>query len=571
MNQPNNHDSGGEHFIRELEARLRLAGKPEAKLDAYLHYLPEIVLASPEQALELAAAAERIATERCNWDARAELLRLRGEAHLGRDNPVAALGELHKALELARDGGDGLAMARISIATGRAYEMLGDPVNALVTYQHALDRRGEEPSTTRADLLEALADLHLSTGDYARAIERIGESLSIRNAFDQSDGIGRALAMTGIAYGRLGDLDKSCEYHERSLEAFRAAGDVTNEIRTLANLANIHKTRGEVREALDLAWRAHAACETTGDKATQASLRITIADLYLQGNDETRAEQYYREAREFLGGHEDDDLYLELCLRFGGYYERTHDLDHARRIFHHAIQIAERNGRRQAEAELRLALSRVFERLGLYSDALAQYQHYTTLRLELASEEQRREIDEIQTGYRMKEMEQDLARAHEQRALAEARAVLAMEKAEKTQMELVEKQMEIMDIRKAAEERDSSSAEDSVHGASNNEEGSKKQSRRRKNSAIDHGWEQLKRDVERAHPGFLERLHRRCLTLTEVEIRICTLTRLLGDDSNEIARRLGNKLRTLQTQRGTIRSKLKLEPNENFVAFITSL
>jgi tetratricopeptide (TPR) repeat protein len=565
MSHTNRSALNAQNPVRELEQRLLLASTAEARLDVYLRYIPEVVAVSPTEALSFAGKAYRTATELRDWTRQAEILRLRASAHMVLDNPAAALDDLREAYAQARDGEDRLAVVRISIAIGEALAMQGEPVEALVEYQRSLDMCGTDPTDVRADLLESLGNLHFSTGDYARAIEHLRQSLAMRTMLDDRDGLGRALGTIGMAFGRIGDLATAYKYHRQSLEAFRATGDVTNQIRALANMAAIHQTRGELQDALELVWRAHAASETNGDSTTLASLKATIGELHMKQREPDLALKYFLESYQLLQNHPDDDLLLQLCSRIGSYHESLDDLDAAQLVYRHAIETAERTGRRAAQVELHRAMSRVFERKGFHREALDHYQRYTELQLELAGEEQRRQIAEVQTKYDMLKMEQDLARESE-------RADRAEEDRARTEKENVMLRMDLYGVKT----RMKKTGEPAERGG----EGSRaiaKQGRRPDGSSRKKGpdddleWDELRRQIDKAHPGFIDRLYEACPALTVTEVKICSLTRLLKDDSNEIARVLHNGLRTLQTQRAKIRKKLGLGRDVNFAAYIDRL
>jgi len=84
-------------------------------------------------------------------------------------------------------------------------------------------------------------------------------------------------------------------------------------------------------------------------------------------------------------------------------------------------------------------------------------------------------------------------------------------------------------------------------------------------------WERLKRQLDKLYPDFERTLFERCRDLTPTEMKLCVLTKLLGEDTAQIARILDNTHRTVQTQRASIRKKLGLPKEVHFPTFIQTL
>src|SRR5690606_26030595 len=135
---------------------------------------PEITLISPTEAVSIATNACRIAIGLRDWQVCMEIFRLRADAHLQLGNAAAALEDLHEA-HAQMEGIHDAAAPRIFLAIGAAHMMLGDSGTAREWMEKALERCVPGADPVRGDVLEALADVLLSAGNYDEAIGALRE------------------------------------------------------------------------------------------------------------------------------------------------------------------------------------------------------------------------------------------------------------------------------------------------------------------------------------------------------------------------------------------------------------
>jgi len=554
----NNDDQNRYSPTQELQQRLQRASGSKAQLTVLMDHLPQIVEISPSEALGFAGKAERAATELQDWNAYVAAMMHRARAHMLLNNPREAIKALEPARDYLGEQEESTMAVRVAMARGHALSMLGNLEQATQEYQVALDLCGTEETDLLADVLQGLADFHLSTGHYDKAIEFLRKAIAIYTELGLDTGRGQALGAIGAAYGKMDDLAASYDYQQQSLEAFRAADDIANQGRTLANLASIQQKRGELNDALELAWKAYVASEECDDSMTTGAVMITIGDLHRQQEESDLAKEYYLEAHEHLQKHPPNDVLLSLYGRIGQIHEGINDLDAALLVYRHAIAIAEMIGECQVRSELHNALSFVLERMGNHSDALKHCRQYAQLQQELAKEEQRKKIDDLQRKHDMQEMKRKYA----------------------------DMQHRVQELEKEGKLNTWVATQDLLNGTSNARKDSVRNKKRKhleigsEKSSLDVAapppptelmWEALRFDIDRAHPGFSDRLFAIAPDLTMTEKKICLLTKHLGNDTAQIARILDNTVRTLQTQRLKIRKKLGLGGDVNFVTYIDSI
>lgn len=560
--------------LSELNLLLLQSHSDSDSLEAHLRFLPEIVIISPADAVTLATNANRIALNLSNWEACMKTQLLRADAHLRLLNPSAALALLQDISRQPETEGDRNIITHIFLSMGKAYMMLGDPPAARSWMELALDKCGHDMEPARADTLESLADFHLSAGTYDLSIAHLREAQVIRENLDDRGGIGRVLCAIGAAYGSMNELEKAHDYHQLGLNIFQDIGDTANVIRTLANMAGIQRSRNDLKGAIEIALKGLTACEGSGDWITSAHLTITVADIHHQQGLLDVAKNDYIKAFNFLQKDPDDGLLLGLYERIGALHEQMNDLDGAEHVYRLALPIAENLQKRQSQLGLYRSLSGVYERQGYYAEALWHHQRFAALQQELAGEDRRRNVSDVQAQHDRMRIEHELDISRQRILQLEDDLHHANAELTQTRVELATRNTEAEKIRKQfmrLYELDVRDPEGIIKSYGSRIPKSSSKRKKVLNEGGDEEWEKLKRQIEKSDPDLERTLFERCPELTLTEVKICLLTRLFGDDTARIALVLGNQFRTVQTQRMNIRKKFGLPKEVVFTTFIKTL
>lgn len=148
-----------------------------------------------------------------------------------------------------------------------AFDVLGEPQQALRFYQQALDLfRITGDHARQAILLSNIGWTRSTLANWQAALDDYSHSLDLlRNS---PDGFVHAhvLANMGVAYRQLGDQDQAERYFDESLPLWKQVGDRRGEATTLDALANMYIAQSEPAKALPVLERAVAAWRASGDK-----------------------------------------------------------------------------------------------------------------------------------------------------------------------------------------------------------------------------------------------------------------------------------------------------------------
>ena len=175
---------------------------------------------------------------------------------------------LRAALEAcAEDSEGGETGLRLAGSLQRLWDVRGYFGEGRERIANALAHPGAQGTTrTRADALNGAGNLADHQGDYAAARAFYEESLAIRRALRDRQGLARSLGNLGILAARHGDYDGARALHEETRALLCGLGDRNGEVIALLHLAGIPLHQGEYEAADRLFEEAAGLCRTLDNK-----------------------------------------------------------------------------------------------------------------------------------------------------------------------------------------------------------------------------------------------------------------------------------------------------------------
>ena len=247
----------------------------------------------------------------------------------------AALGDLRvashfyeRALAELPEEGEGAPWKRAAttINLGWTFHAAGDLESARAAHETALAQlRASEAGSPWVERTEVRVLLHLGgvaldSGDLRTAEDRIEEALAM--ALAQGDPVAEAFArqQLGRYLTRTGSPARAREHLLLALELAQSQGDALSELQTLHWLARLHRSEGDLQEALALSRRAVQGWEAARGRILRRDLRSTFggrwqdyfffqADLQIEAGDLQGAFETIESSR--------GQLLLELLMREG--------------------------------------------------------------------------------------------------------------------------------------------------------------------------------------------------------------------------------------------------------------
>jgi tetratricopeptide (TPR) repeat protein len=150
-----------------------------------------------------------------------------------------------------------------------------------------------------ADALNNFGYLTNQTGDLQKSIEYHHKSLKIRQEIGDKQGIAGSLDNIGFIYYSQGDIPKAVEYYNKSLIILEEIGDKKGIAESLNNIGFIFKDQGDIPKALEYYHKSLKFREEIGDKKGIAISLNNIGLIYNSQGDIPKALECQRKSLKF--------------------------------------------------------------------------------------------------------------------------------------------------------------------------------------------------------------------------------------------------------------------------------
>lgn len=233
-----------------------------------------------------------------------------------------------------------------------------------------------------------LALVHWSLGNYEEALKNSDSSLTLLGKGGADVPRAFAYAVKGGILLSLGQLDEALDWHQRSLEAFKATPDyVVGKARALSGLGLTYLAQkrfpealAALLEALELARRAHHRIST-------ARALNDVGQAFEALEDDQQAIQYHVEALEIRQQEGFRQAETTSLLALGRIYSRLGENSRAIELLNRSLEIAKDLGLKPRIAECHHALADVYQSTSQLAPALHHVLSWEKARSELAVEE----------------------------------------------------------------------------------------------------------------------------------------------------------------------------------------
>ncbi|UCH04719.1 MAG: tetratricopeptide repeat protein [Candidatus Thorarchaeota archaeon] len=248
--------------------------------------------------------------------------------------------------------------------------------------QKLLDRIQEEPETTdegelrrrQGEYLLQAGIIHWYKGNLEKSREYHQRSLEIRERLGHRRGIADSLNNLALVYQSKGEPDIAADYHERSLKIREELGSKPDIAASYNNLGNIYAIKGEMERALDYHERSLKIREEIGNKQGVAMSLLNVGSITQRIGNLGQALEYYQrslETFEELG----ISYMIALALNnIGSAYQMKGDLDQALEYHKRSLAIREELAIKQELALSLLNIGYVHWRKYDFNQAMKHYQ-----------------------------------------------------------------------------------------------------------------------------------------------------------------------------------------------------
>ncbi len=273
-------------------------------------------------------------------------------------------------------------------------------------------------------------------GQFSFAIQKYMEALKFFEKSKNEGGQASTLNNIGVLYSDMGDLDKSLDHYERSLAIKEKLGDSLGMASTINNIGVIYKGKNDFEKALEYYQRCYNIENRLGKESNLCSTLNNIAVAYKNLGNLQLAEE---KALQSLSIGIKYDLPWDLAtsnniLAIISFEKKDFNksVNYAKKAIENANKFNGKNELMEAEFNL----FKAYRNLGNYKQALESYELHVTLKEELASEENQKEIirQELKYDYEKQAIADSTKNAEEKKVQeAELAAEVAENKRQKQQ------------------------------------------------------------------------------------------------------------------------------------------
>ena len=289
-----------------------------------------------------------------------------------RGNIYEALDCYNKVLEDFVEVGELQRVALLHNNLGRAYDIVGEPVQARFHLEKAIAlRRKVDDRGGKALSLNNLALLERRLGNFQAAIPKYLKALEIQSEIGDK----RAQAMTlhniGTAYLHVGNADVALSFLLDALEFRREVGDMRGQGSTLSSLAHTYRKLGQP-------WRAKASLEeavdlrlSIGEKSGEGRAYLELGVTQMESGDATSAANYIDRAINLFQSVGDQHRLSAAWLEKGRNLAHQNKRELARASFGNSYDISKNTNDLFGQAEALLELAMLSNQQNKFTSALA--------------------------------------------------------------------------------------------------------------------------------------------------------------------------------------------------------
>lgn len=194
-------------------------------------------------------------------------------------NPAGTVRLYKKAVEKARKKEDTSRLAKAHTDLGHVYYVTGQLKHAAENYDNALEVVGAETDSVDAAVAHRNLGAALTAfGDYQRAERHLATAVTTLTVKGDLKGTQMALNNVGVLEKNQGHFEKARTAYEKALATNVPAS--REQVMTHNNLAELCRSRGESKKAIELFAKSLSLASSTGDRAEEGRALLNIAGVH---------------------------------------------------------------------------------------------------------------------------------------------------------------------------------------------------------------------------------------------------------------------------------------------------
>jgi tetratricopeptide (TPR) repeat protein len=418
---------------------------------------------------------------------------------------------------------------------------------------------GDAPIACRA--MVAMGYLYTRIGEYATAVSCFMQSVDRLHEIGDSGLSGATWLAIGGIHENMTDTLRATESYQRSINCFRESGNRLGEVEAMVKLASLRGRTGPLASSLAELLRILVIYDELGLKDKIAAVLLEIGRLYRRHNETNQALAYLEMAR--TRAREGGALALEaevmLCIA------RLHVTEGRRgealQLIEQTLAIAADIDNPHLAASLHEIAASASEAEGDLVNALKHNKMFMKYHHDGQRTNQQQLFIELSTRLSLQQTERELLKLDSRTRELQ----IQMAEKEKENIKLGLRLVQNGNMVEKLRDRHSRSREVSGSAASILTPDGAADDR------IAEGmWQIFNQQMDQEHRDFLRALATQHPSITQTELRICSLMRA-GLSTKDIAATLYVSVRDIQNHRYRLRKKLGLSAETSLAGYLASL
>lgn len=233
----------------------------------------------------------------------------------------------------------------------------------------------------------------------SRAMEYYQLSRKKSEEIVDNQGLAAALLNIGLIYTALEDYAKALDYQEKSLVLFREINDKRGIGICLNNIGNIYQNKEQYIKALDYFQNSLILQQERRDTFEIMTCFNNIGYVYERTEKYSKAMDYFQQGLSYAKRIRDVDGMSRSLSGLGNILYSTGKPGEAKYFYTEELKLSKESGNLVMQSEALKSLRGVFEKQGLYKEALANFDKHVQLKDSIFSQDQAQDIARRDTKY----------------------------------------------------------------------------------------------------------------------------------------------------------------------------
>ena len=206
------------------------------------------------------------------------------------------------------------------------------------------------------------------------ALLLLERSFDIDESLSDLHGKYATLAMIAGIYATRGDLDRATQLYQQSLEIFEELGDLQGKSATLHKIAGIYATHGDLDRAMQLCQQSLEIFEELGDLQSKSATLHKIAGIHFTRGDLDKAMRLYQQSLDIVEELGDLKGKSDTLGMMAQIYFTRGDLEGAIQLCQQSLDIAEALGYLKGKSATLHSMANIYFARGDLDRAMQLYQ-----------------------------------------------------------------------------------------------------------------------------------------------------------------------------------------------------